>query len=92
MNEEGNRKRDESRRVFSEAAPIYDRIGPPIFSHFGQRLVEVSAISLGAKVLDVASGRGAVLFPAAAKVGSRWACYGDRFYCGHGQRDGQGYC
>lgn len=70
MNEEGNRKRDESQRVFSEAAPIYDRIGPPIFSHFGQRLVDVSEISLGANVLDVAAGRGAVLFPAAAKVGS----------------------
>jgi ubiquinone/menaquinone biosynthesis C-methylase UbiE len=70
MNDEGNRKRDESQRVFSEAAPIYDRIGPPIFSHFGQRLVDVSEISLGANVLDVAAGRGAVLFPAAAKVGS----------------------
>jgi ubiquinone/menaquinone biosynthesis C-methylase UbiE len=70
MNEEGNRKRDGSQRVFSEAAPIYDRIGPPIFSHFGQRLVDVSEISLGANVLDVAAGRGAVLFPAAAKVGS----------------------
>jgi ubiquinone/menaquinone biosynthesis C-methylase UbiE len=70
MNEEGNRKREESRRVFSEAALIYDRIGPPIFSHFGQRLVDVSEISLGANVLDVAAGRGAVLFPAAAKVGT----------------------
>jgi len=70
MTDEGNRKREESRRVFSEAAPIYDRIGPPIFSHFGQRLVDVSEISLGANVLDVAAGRGAVLFPAAAKVGT----------------------
>jgi len=70
MNEEGNRKRDGSQRVFSESAPISDRICPPIFSHFGQRLVDVSEISLGANVLDVAAGRGAVLFPAAAKVGS----------------------
>ncbi|HET7006571.1 MAG TPA: class I SAM-dependent methyltransferase [Candidatus Binatia bacterium] len=70
MTDEGNRKREESRRVFSEAASIYDRVGPPIFSHFGQRLVDVSAISLGANVLDVAAGRGAVLFPVAAKVGS----------------------
>ena len=70
MTDEGNRKREESRRVFSEAAPIYDRIGPPIFSRFGQRLVDVSEMPLGANVLDVAAGRGAVLFPAAAKVGT----------------------
>jgi ubiquinone/menaquinone biosynthesis C-methylase UbiE len=70
MNDEGKRKREESRRVFSEAASIYDRIGPPIFSHFGRRLVDVSEMPLGANVLDVASGRGAVLFPAAAKVGT----------------------
>ena len=70
MTDEGKRKREESRRVFSEAASIYDRIGPPIFSHFGQRLVDVSEMPLGANVLDIASGRGAVLFAAAAKVGS----------------------
>ena len=70
MTDEGNRKREESRRVFSEAATIYDRIGPPIFSRFGQRLVDVSEMPLGANVLDVAAGRGAVLFPAAAKVGA----------------------
>ncbi len=70
MTDEGNSKREASRRVFSEAASIYDRIGPPIFSHFGQRLVDVSEMPLGANVLDIASGRGAVLFAAAAKVGS----------------------
>ena len=70
MTDEGSRKREESRRVFSEAASTYDRIGPPIFSHFGQRLVDVAEIPLGAKVLDVASGRGAVLFAVAGKIGS----------------------
>ena len=70
MTDEGNRKREESRRVFNQAASTYDRIGPRIFSHFGQRLVDVASIAPGAKVLDVAAGRGAVLFPAAVKVGS----------------------
>ena len=70
MTDEGNRKREESRRVFSEAASTYDRIGPRSFSHFGQRLVDLAEIAPGAKVLDVAAGRGAVLFPAAVKVGS----------------------
>jgi ubiquinone/menaquinone biosynthesis C-methylase UbiE len=69
MADEGNAKREESLRVFSQAAVTYDRIGPRIFSHFGQRLIDLAEIALGAKVLDVAAGRGAVLFPAAAKVG-----------------------
>ena len=69
MNEEGNRRREESLRVFSHAASIYDRIGPAIFSHFGQRLVDAAGIAAGANVLDVAAGRGALLFAAAAEVG-----------------------
>jgi len=69
MTDEGNRKREESLRVFSQAATTYDRIGPGIFSYFGQRLVDVAEIAAGADVLDVAAGRGALLFPAAAKVG-----------------------
>jgi ubiquinone/menaquinone biosynthesis C-methylase UbiE len=54
--------------VFSRAAPTYDRIGPPIFAHFGRRLVELAQLTAGAHVLDVATGRGAVLFPAATQV------------------------
>jgi ubiquinone/menaquinone biosynthesis C-methylase UbiE len=70
MTDDGNRKREESLRVFSQAATIYDRIGPGIFSYFGQRLVDLAEIKAGANVLDVATGRGALLFPAAAKVGA----------------------
>src|SRR6266545_7648767 len=70
MTDEGNRKREESLRVFSQAASIYDRIGPGIFSHFGQRLVDLVEIAAGANLLDVAAGRGALLFPAAANVGA----------------------
>lgn len=70
MTDEGNRKREESLRVFNHAATIYDRIGPGIFSYFGQRLVDLAEIKAGANVLDVAAGRGALLFPAAAKVGA----------------------
>jgi len=62
-------KREESLRVFSQTATIYDRIGPPIFSYFGQRLVDLADPDSGDEVLDVAAGRGALLFPAAAKVG-----------------------
>ena len=55
--------------VFNRAASTYDRIGPRVFSHFGQRLVDVVHLAPGAHVLDVATGRGAVLFPAATQVG-----------------------
>lgn len=41
-----------------------------IFSQLGQRLIEVSHITPGTRVLDVASGKGAVLFAAADQVGS----------------------
>lgn len=55
--------------VFDRAAGKYDSVGPAIFSYFGERLVEMSGIFPGAKVLDAGTGRGAVLFPAARKVG-----------------------
>ena len=55
--------------VFNRAAATYDSIGPRFFTHLGQRLVELSHITPGATVLDVAAGRGAVLFAAANQVG-----------------------
>jgi O-methyltransferase / aklanonic acid methyltransferase len=54
---------------FGRAAASYDRMGPHAFQYFGRRLVELAQIPCGAQVLDVATGRGAVLFPAAAHVG-----------------------
>jgi ubiquinone/menaquinone biosynthesis C-methylase UbiE len=55
--------------VFSRAAVTYDRMGPQFFAHFGQWLVDQAHLTPGAEVLDVAAGRGAVLFPAAQQVG-----------------------
>ncbi len=55
--------------VFSRAAPTYDQVGPQFFAYYGRRLVDVAQIPNGATVLDIASGRGAVLFPAAERVG-----------------------
>jgi ubiquinone/menaquinone biosynthesis C-methylase UbiE len=55
--------------LFNRVAPIYDRVGPKVFSHFGGRLVEMACLFPGASVLDVATGRGAVLFPASQAVG-----------------------
>ncbi len=55
--------------VFSRAALTYDQVGPRYFDHFGRGLVRAAQVSPGETVLDVATGRGAVLFPAARQVG-----------------------
>lgn len=55
--------------TFDRSATTYDRTGPRYFSHFGRRLVELAGLMSGENVLDVATGRGAVLMPAAQQVG-----------------------
>jgi O-methyltransferase / aklanonic acid methyltransferase len=55
--------------IFSRAADTYDHIGPRFFAYFGQRLVDFAQLSAGDRVLDIATGRGAILFPAAQAVG-----------------------
>jgi ubiquinone/menaquinone biosynthesis C-methylase UbiE len=56
-------------KLFDRVAPTYDQVGPKFFDYFGRRLVELAQIPKGASVLDVATGRGAILFPAAEAVG-----------------------
>jgi ubiquinone/menaquinone biosynthesis C-methylase UbiE len=55
--------------IYDRAAAEYGSAGPPIFRHAGRRLVELAGVRANARVLDVATGRGAVLFPAAERVG-----------------------
>ena len=57
--------------IFDDAAKMYDHVGPSIFARFGARLVERLPLAPGAHVLDIATGRGAVLLPAARRVGPR---------------------
>jgi len=54
--------------LFDRAAETYDQVGVDFFSIFGERLVQLAALSPGERVLDVGCGRGAVLFPAAQAV------------------------
>lgn len=51
---------------FGQAASVYFS---PFFSYPGQRLVEFAKVQRGVQVLDVCTGNGAVLFPAALAVG-----------------------
>jgi len=63
-----NRK-DALQGVFTRSASSYENIR--YFPIFGQWLVDTAQIPEGSTVLDVACGRGAVLFPAAERVGER---------------------
>jgi ubiquinone/menaquinone biosynthesis C-methylase UbiE len=56
--------------VYDDAAATYNRVGPSFFLHFGNRLASGAAIASGSRVLDVATGTGAVLVPAAELVGT----------------------
>ncbi len=57
-------------KIFDDAAARYDRAGTPLFEIAGARLVELLEMAPGARVLDIATGIGAVLLPAAARVGA----------------------
>lgn len=60
---------EETGTFYSRVAPRYAEEGPPYFAHAGRRLVEVAQVQPGDVVLDLGTGRGAVLLPAARQVG-----------------------
>lgn len=65
--------------VFNRVAAEYNTIGPRYFSYFGEKLVEYSKIKEGSKILDIACGRGASLFPAIQSVGEKGQVVGIDF-------------
>ncbi|MDX6224599.1 MAG: hypothetical protein QOE64_975 [Frankiales bacterium] len=60
--------REQIGRLFDEVAPVYDQVGVDFFGQFGRRLVALAGLKPGWRVLDIGTGRGAVLFPAADAV------------------------
>jgi len=64
-----NERKAATAGVFDRAARTYDTVGPAFFSYFGERLAKTAGIFAGARVLDIAAGRGASLFPAARAAG-----------------------
>jgi O-methyltransferase/aklanonic acid methyltransferase len=67
MRDDATDRKVQTRTFFNTVAPHYDVGGA--FDYFGERLVALVGVEHGQRVLDVASGRGAVLFPAAERVG-----------------------
>ena len=61
-------RKAQTKMLFNTLSSDYDS-GGGCFAYFGRRLVEIAGINVGARVLDIASGRGAVLFPLAERVG-----------------------
>jgi ubiquinone/menaquinone biosynthesis C-methylase UbiE len=57
-------------KAFDHSAPIYDRVGPAIYEPFAQRLVDWLSLKPGTRILDIATGAGAVLLPAAHLLGA----------------------
>jgi SAM-dependent methyltransferase len=68
MGDDALTRKTETAASLSSRAADFDRQG--LFAHFGRRLVEVIGIEPGQRVLDVATGRGASLFPAIECVGT----------------------
>src|SRR6266496_539280 len=55
--------------LYSRVAPSYAERGPPRFAYAGRRLVELAGVGSADAVLDLGTGRGATLLPAAERVG-----------------------
>lgn len=66
--EYGRMKRDVA-AAYDRAARHYDQVGTRRFQHFGRALVERFDVAPASTVLDLATGRGAILFPLAERLG-----------------------
>lgn len=64
------------RNVFDGASSGYGEKGCSFFDYFGEKLVTLATPSAGDKILDVATGKGAALFPAARRVGPQGKAVG----------------
>jgi len=60
--------------TFDGAAPLYDK--GKMFRESGQRLIDLLPVRPGSHVLDIATGTGAVLLPAARRIGPAGTVFG----------------
>jgi ubiquinone/menaquinone biosynthesis C-methylase UbiE len=68
MTEKQTRIREQLVAVFDRTAATYDQI-VPFFAAFGEKLVAWAGLSTGQAVLDVGTGRGALISPALERIG-----------------------
>lgn len=61
--------KQEVMNLFDKVAISYEREGTAYFRHFGAKLVDMAAPKKGDKILDVATGRGAVVLSAIKAIG-----------------------
>ncbi len=64
-----NKEKQKLMNVWDKVAPTFSKIGPDYWQRFGSRLVELSSIYKGKKILDIGMGSGTSLFPAINKIG-----------------------
>ncbi len=69
MTDETKQRKAQTTATFNRLAPDYDAAGVGCFAYFGRQLVQHVGVERGQSVLDVATGRGAILLPAAELVG-----------------------
>jgi ubiquinone/menaquinone biosynthesis C-methylase UbiE len=62
--------------VFDRSSETYDAVGVAFFTTFAHQLLADVKLAPGERVLDVGCGRGAVLFPAAERVGESGSVLG----------------
>lgn len=74
--EESLTKKQRVKKTFDGAAPNYMSHPGSCFNYFGQQLVNCASLAPGDSILDVATGQGAVLLPAAREIGSTSSAIG----------------
>src|SRR5262249_18604689 len=74
--------------LYSRVAPTYAERGPPHSAYAGGRLVELTSVGPHDAVLELGTGRGAVLLPAAERIGPTGTAVGIDLLDGMVERTG----
>ncbi|RPJ42928.1 MAG: methyltransferase domain-containing protein [Chloroflexi bacterium] len=76
MNEAPKATKQSIASLYNRVARQYDRVGPGIFTVLGDLLVEEAQLNAGMRVLDIGTGRGAILYPTRQAIQERGLAVG----------------